>query len=114
MAPAFPQVYENSEEEMKSILLSRFEQVAGGYYVNELCEFLTVDEKNDYVGKVAQLNILAQKQFGSKMIIMSQKRGRMGAARKPYSECKDTSKEFFDASQILVDDLYNRLIRDAT
>lgn len=111
---SFAQVNQQTEEELHKTLLGRFEQIAGGYYVNELCNYLKPDEKSAFVTKVAELNIFAQKKFGSQMILTSQKMGRMGAARKPYSECKIKSKEFFDAALFLVNDLYSKIIKKAT
>ena len=98
------------KDQIERILIQRFEQVAGGYYVNENCSFIQGDEKTTYIGKLSQVNIYAQKLIGSKIIYSQQKRGKLGANRKPYSNCESEAKNLFEAAKMMTEMFYDDLI----
>ncbi len=64
--------------------------IAGGWYLNERCSFLTEDELTTFKKNIASITVALGKETGNpKMLVMMQKSAKGVAYNEKYSGCGD-------------------------
>ena len=98
-----------SRKEIEKILVDKFVDIAAAYYINENCNFTTKEEKAEYVGQLANLNLYTKKLIGDK-VLAAQKKGLAISKHKDLVTCGENAKNIVKSNKMLTKMMYEDLI----
>src|SRR5690606_20408284 len=100
-----------TKEELHQILLGRYQVIAGAWYVNKKCNFLSVKESENLEKHVGALNVYAQHNqlAPTEILLQMQKNAQFGASLPKYSSCGEEAKNMVKSAQQLSSMLYQDL-----
>ncbi|WP_105102752.1 hypothetical protein [Microbulbifer pacificus] len=85
-----------SRDTMIASALDEYGKVAGSWFLNEKCTFLSKEERSSFEESVALITVTLGREIGNPTILFVIQKGAKSATEKPeYSGCNSTSKELF-------------------
>ena len=86
-----------TRESLVASALDDYGMVAGAWFINKKCNFVSGDNSQAFEENVATITVaLGQDLGGPAMLFAVQKGAKNTVEKEPYSECKEKAKEVFD------------------
>ena len=107
-----PEQKKPSLSDLHSILIGRYQAIAGAWFIEQNCKFLEPEQRVSFEKYVGALNAYAQHKalVPTDQLLQMQKDGKMASELPTYSVCKEDSENLVRPTFMLTEMLYQDLI----